>query len=130
MNETAKIIFNRKKHLYVAVFSKKFLDDNDLRMNDSFQIEVIAEKIILTRSVPISVLRREKNKFIRRIKRYGHHYVVTRSTEVIGKLTKNDVLTCSSQEPKKFKTMIDKLENAGLFILVNEHKNQVSAPVD
>lgn len=94
MNEKAKVIFNRKKHVYVAVCPKKFLDDTDLRMNDCFQLEVIEKKIKLTRSVPISVLRREKNKFIRRIKRYGHHYLVTRNNKVIGKLTKNDALNC------------------------------------
>jgi len=84
--DTGKVIYRKKKHNHFLVFPNEFLLAHDIRRNDHFLVEVEDDQLHLLRSVPLTVLRRERNKYFRRIIKHGNKYLVTRNGETVGKL--------------------------------------------
>jgi len=88
MTTLIKIQYHKKAQKQFVCFPNEFSISNDLRTSDHFIIDIKANQIALTRSVPVSVLKREYNKYLRRVHKFGFNYAITRSSVVIATLTK------------------------------------------
>lgn len=70
----------------LLVFTKQFLNENNIKIGDDYHIQTELKKITLTPIVRLSRLKREWKKYKRRLKNSNVSYYIYRAEQCIGHL--------------------------------------------